>query len=120
MKKLLPIFTLFITSITLNATPGDCTSPITSVEFHTEFKKIKAHDFDEAKKEATEKFLMDKCFTSKQVKQLLENLSFEEHKLELAKKAYTHVTDKENFGIIESIFEFDDAIDELAEFIKNN
>ena len=120
MKKLLSIFILTIVSITLNATPIDCTVPISNAEFQTEITKIKAHDFDEAKKEATEKLLLGKCFTSAQVKMLLENLSFEEHKLELAKKAYARVTDKSNFGIISSIFEFDDAKDELAEFIKNN
>jgi hypothetical protein len=120
MKKLLSIFVLILASVTLNATPIDCNAPISSKDFQAEIIKIKAHDFDEAKKEATEKLLMGKCFTSAQVKMLLENLSFEEHKLELAKKAYAHVTDKKNYGIISSIFEFDDAKDELVAFIKNN
>tara|TARA_B110000211_G_C14062311_1_gene546114 strand:- start:1380 stop:1742 length:363 start_codon:yes stop_codon:yes gene_type:complete len=120
MKKLLSIFTFILFSVTLNATPVDCTVPIADSEFQAEIKKIQTHDFDEAKKEATEKLLLGKCFTSAQVKTLLENLSFEEHKLELAKKAYAHVIDKENFGIVSSIFEFDDAKDELAAFIKKN
>jgi len=120
MKKLLTILTIVLFNISSFASPVECTTPISDVEFQTALKQIKAHDFDEAKKEATQKLLIGKCFTSVQIKVLLENLSFEEHKLELAKLAYAHVTDKANFGILKSIFEFDDAKDELLKFIKNN
>ena len=120
MKKLLSIFILIIASSNLKANVIDCSEPISNTAFQVEMKKIKLHDFEEAKKEATEEFLVVNCFTSAQIKILLSNLIFEEHKLELAKKAYAYVTDKDNFVIIKSIFEFDDAKDELTEYIKNN
>lgn len=118
MKNLLTI--LAFISFIFSASAFDCTTAIADAEFEKAISKIKTHDFDEAKKEAAEKLLTGNCFTSAQVKILLENLSFEEHKLELAKVAFSHVTDKENFGIIASIFEFDDAKTELMEFIKKN
>ena len=120
MKKLLSIFILIFVSSNLKANVIDCSKPISNTLFEAEMKKIKVHDFEEAKKEAIEKFFKGNCFTSAQIKILLDNLIFEEHKLELAKKAYAHVTDKNNFVIINSIFEFDDAKDELTEYIKNN
>ena len=120
MKKLLSIFILIMTSSNLKANVIDCSTTISNTVFQVEMKKITVHDFEEAKKEAMGKFLEDNCFTSAQIKILLSNLNFEEHKLELAKKAYAYVTDKDNFVIINSIFEFDDAKDELTEYVKNN
>jgi len=120
MKKLLYIFILIMASSNLKANVIDCSKPISNTVFQEEMKKITVHDFEEAKKEAMEKFLEGNCFISAQIKILLSNLTFEEHKLELAKKAYAYVTDKDNFVIINSIFEFDDAKDELTEFINNN
>lgn len=113
MKKALAIL-LLITTSNLFAATG-CTSPLTDAAFQTEFKKVKAHDFDEAKKSAIES-LFSKCLTSAQIKQLLQELSFEEDKLDLAKKAYKNVSDPSNFGIVKDVFDFDDskkAIDEL-------
>lgn len=120
MKKLLSLILLSFLNLTLLANSNDCSTPISDNDVELEIKKIKAHDFEEAKKEILEKFLVGNCFTSDQIRIILVNLSFEEHKLELAKKAYDHVTDKENYGIISSVFEFDDAKNELIEFIKKN
>lgn len=118
MKYLFSILSVCIISIQLNACPLECTTAISNDVFKTELNKITAHDFDEAKKEATEKLLLGKCFTAEQVKKILQQLSFEEDKLELAKKAFPQVIDKQNFGIISGVFEFDSAKQELNKFIQ--
>lgn len=113
MKKVLAVI-LLITSTQIFAETG-CTSPLSEASFQTEFEKVKSHDFDEAKKTAIEA-LFSKCLTSNQIKQLLQELSFEEDKLDLAKKAYKNVSDPSNFGVVKAVFDFDDskkAIDEL-------
>lgn len=120
MKNVFSILTAFFLYIQLNACPLNCTTAISNDSFKSELKKITAHDFDEAKKEATEKLLLGKCFTSEQVKKILEQLSFEEDKLELAKKAFPQVVDKQNFGIISTVFEFDSAKQELNKFILDS
>ena len=98
--------------ITLNA---GCELPISEAEFQSELTKVKSFTFDEAKKTAIES-LFKKCLTSNQIKCLLQELSFEEDKLALAKKAIKIVFDPENFKIIKPIFEFEEskkAIDTL-------
>tara|TARA_B110000261_G_C12875298_1_gene274152 strand:- start:96 stop:533 length:438 start_codon:yes stop_codon:yes gene_type:complete len=121
MKELLTIlaFVLFNT-LAISSPLLDCTNSISDKNFQIALKTIKTHNFDEAKKEATAKLLSGNCFTSLQVKTLVEIFSFEEHKLELVKLAYSHVIDKDNFGILLTIFAFEDAKEELLEFIKNN
>lgn len=118
MKTFFSILTVGFLSFNGYGNPEDCITPITTTEFQTEVKKIEAHDFDEAKKTATEKLLTSKCFTSAQVKTLLEKLSFEEDKLEIAKKAYSRVTDKGNYGIVKTVFEFDSNKKALDQFMK--
>lgn len=120
MKTILSILLAFTISLNINACPVECTTAISNEVFQNELKKINAHDFDEAKKEATKKLLLGKCFTTVQVKEILEALSFEEDKLELAKKAFPQVIDKQNYGAIKSVFEFDSAKEELDLFIQNN
>lgn len=112
--KNLTLIILFALSLQSIAQTG-CSSPLSDTQFKTEFKKVTSHDFDEAKKGAIES-LFGKCLTSAQIKQLLQQLSFEEDKLDLAKKAYSNVSDPANYGIIKSVFDFDDskkAIDSL-------
>lgn len=95
----------------------DCT-PIAETAFNTEIKIVKAHDFDEAKKEAITNLINSKCLTSKQVKMLLKTLSFEEDKLEIAKTAFAKVADPGNFAIVKDVFDFDDSKKALVEFMK--
>ena len=108
----LSFFFIFGIVIALNA---GCESPLSEAEFQNELTKIKSFTFDEAKKTAIES-LFKKCLTSNQIKGLLQELSFEEDKLALAKKAIKIVSDPENFKIIKLIFEFEEskkAIDNL-------
>ncbi len=106
MKNTLLVL-LFILSTQVFAETG-CSSALSDGLFDTEFNKIKSYDFDEAKKTAIETIFL-KCLTSAQIKQLLQELSFEEDKLELAKKAYDNVYDPKNFGIIKTVFDFDES-----------
>ena len=115
MKKVLAVLLLF-TSAQIFAETG-CTSPLSAEAFQTEFKKVKSHDFDEAKKEAIEA-LFSKCLTSAQIKQLLQELSFEEDKLDLAKKAYKNVSDPSNFGVVKGVFDFDASKKEIDGLMK--
>lgn len=114
MKKVLTLLG-FIFSITITAQAG-CNTPMGKQNFQLELKKVQNHDFDEAKKEAISA-LFTQCLSSAQIKSLLAELSFEEDKLELAKKAFKNVSDPENFGIVKKVLDFDDSkkeIDALA------
>lgn len=54
---------------------------------------------------------------SQQVYELMNLLSFESSKLNLAKFSYNHVTDKENYFIVNNAFSFSSSIDELNKAI---
>jgi len=110
----LSFFFIFGIVITLNA---GCESPLSEAEFQNELTKIKSFTFDEAKKTAIES-LFKKCLTSNQIKGLLQELSFEEDKLDLAKKAFSNVSDPANFGIIKDVFDFDDSKKEIDSLMK--
>ena len=115
MKKFL--FTILTVSACQVFAQNGCVNPLSEPDFTTEYIQIKAHDFDEAKKTDIEKLFSSKCLTTNQIIQLLKVLSFEEDKLDLAKKAYGNVADPENFKSINSIFDFDDSKNELQKFV---
>lgn len=110
----LSFFFIFGIAITLNA---GCESPLSEAEFQNELTKIKSFTFDEAKKTAIES-LFKKCLTSNQIKGLLQELSFEEDKLVLAKKAIKIVSDPNKFGIVKDVFDFEETKKEIDLLIK--
>ncbi len=116
MRKLFGLILITFSAIQSNAQNG-CSPQFSENAFKAEVQKIKIHDFDQAKKEAIE-LLLTKCLTSMQLKKLLQELSFEEDKLELAKKAYKTISDPSNFGIIKEVFDFEDVKKEIDEIMK--
>jgi hypothetical protein len=58
-------------------------------------------------------------FTSSQVKQMLQLFSFENNKLDLAKKAYGKTIDQRNYYLVNEVFSFNSSKDELARYIRD-
>ncbi len=118
MRKLFGLILIIFSAIQSNAQNG-CSPQFSENAFKTEVQKIKIHDFDQAKKEAIE-LLLTKCLTSIQLKKLLQELNFEQDKLDIAKKAYNVVSDPGNFGIIKDVFEFDDTKKKINAFMQKS
>jgi hypothetical protein len=57
---------------------------------------------------------------SKQVCDLLEMMTFESSRLDLAKFAYGYTVDKEKFFLVNKAFVFGSSIDELDDFIRGH
>jgi hypothetical protein len=115
MKKIFfSLILLLVISLELRA---ECSSNLSKEAFKTALDEVQKHNFDAAKKKTIEA-LFEKCLTSLQVKQLLQELSFEEDKITLAKKGFNYVSDPENYGVLKEIFDFEeskDLIDELGD-----
>jgi hypothetical protein len=109
--KIFTFVTVLFFCLQLDA-QNDCSPKLSLDSFQIELKKIKLYDFDQAKKESIE-ILFSYCLTSLQVKALLKELSFEEDKLELAKKAYSQVSDPSKFNIVKDIFDFEASKKEI-------
>ena len=67
--------------------------------------------------EVTKKLDEDLC---KQIKELMELMSFEETKLELAKFAWHHNLDKGNYYQLNDAFGFESSIEELNKYTQSH
>jgi len=76
--------------------------------------------FESSKKELIEMAAVSNIFYTSQVKELLQTLSFDNTKLELAKSLYSKTCDKENYFTISDVFSFESSYMELKRFIEQN
>ncbi|HRN79234.1 MAG TPA: DUF4476 domain-containing protein [Ferruginibacter sp.] len=87
----------------------------------TSFTQLKqtigGQSFDQTKVNIARQAIKDNAFTAAQAKELLELLSFEDNKLELAKMLYPVTTDRSNFIIVYDVFNFSSSKDKLADYI---
>jgi len=107
MKNLIGLIIILLFANKTYAQNG-CIPKLSEDSFTQELKKIKSYDFDNAKIKAIE-VIITKCINSFQLKILLEELSFEQDKLDIIKKAYLKVSDPPNFKIIKSILDFEES-----------
>lgn len=59
-----------------------------------------------------------KCFTVKQIKELIGLFSFDDNKLDIAKFCYDYCTDKSNYYQVNDVFSFTSSKDELTNYIQ--
>jgi len=59
-----------------------------------------------------------KCFTTEQIRQIVNIFSFETSKLDMAKYCYTYCVDRDNYYRINECFSFSSSVTELDEFIS--
>jgi len=59
-------------------------------------------------------------FTTAQVKQMLQMFSYENNKLDLAKRAYSKTVDQRNYFMINDVFSSSFSKDELARYIRSH
>lgn len=90
--------------------------------FHSFFKMFEDQSFDDDKLKF---FRMQKnttSFTSKQIADMMECLSFDSNKLTLAKEAFYNVVDPENYYKLHKNFSFRSTANELTDFLtqQNN
>lgn len=88
--------------------------------FNSVMNAIKNASFDNVRMEIAETALMNSYVKTSQVKQILQQLSFESSRLQLAKYCYKKTTDKQNYFDIYNLFSFSSSINELNAYIKNN
>jgi hypothetical protein len=59
-------------------------------------------------------------FTSAQVRQMLQLLSFETDKVDMAKLAYDKTVDKQSYFVVNDVFSYSSSKDELARYIRSH
>ena len=76
--------------------------------------------FDSGKLQVAMQAIAANPVTSVQLAELMQMLSFDSSRLELAKAGYAYVIDKQNFFLVNNAFTFESSIDELQRFIRNS
>ncbi|MES2389183.1 MAG: DUF4476 domain-containing protein [Bacteroidota bacterium] len=100
-----------------NNNAGGCSRQMLSGDFQKALASIKATSFSDAKLNQAKLVAKNNCLSVAQVKLVIGELSFEQSKLDFAKYAYSHCTEKNNYYLVNDAFSFSSSKDELTRFL---
>lgn len=95
-----------------------CTPPVNSDRFKDMVKTVENQSFSDGKARTTKQIIRSNCITVDQLVIMLEQFSFDDDKLEVAKFSYDHVYDIENYYKVYNVFSFSSSGEKLEEFIS--
>lgn len=98
---------------------SNCTKPISASEFNSVKSSIESKNFEESKIKIAKQVIDANCLSTDQVKQIMLMFNFEETRLDLAKYAYVHTFDPNNYYKLNDAFTFETSIDDLDAYIKS-
>ena len=104
-----------INTITYNGNKG-CDNPISSIT--STLTIIDEKLFSDQKFKIAKKFISENCLRSADLKLIIKKFEYEDHKLELAKYAFSNTFDIDNYEIIIQLLDFKSSKDKLKDFIK--
>jgi len=97
-----------------------CQIPMNASNFSNAKKSIASKSFDESRLTIAKQIIGSNCLLCSQIKELLELMSFESTKLDLAKFAWHHTLDKGNYYLLNDAFTFESSISELNKYIQTH
>ncbi len=100
--------------------PPPAILPMSDYDFGMLRNSIEIKGFESTRMSIVRQVLEERHVTSRQVYQLMQLMTFESSKLELAKFAFNRVVDKERFFIVNDAFGFESSISDLNLFIRNH
>lgn len=103
---------------TINRNNGRCGYPMSNSDFQSAYNSIKSKSFDDTKLTVAKQIINSNCMKTSQVKQLMSLFGFESTKLSLAKYAYMHTYDPNNYYQLNDAFSYSSSIDELNTYIN--
>ena len=103
-----------------NCAPANYNYPMSQRDFEYAKQSIASKGFDETRLIMAKQVVASNRLLSGQVEQLMNLMSFESTKLELAKYAWNHTLDRENYYRINDAFSFESSVCELNKYIQYN
>ena len=79
---------------------------------------LSRENFEKTRLEIAKQSIDRNNFNTMQVREMVLLFAFESNKLDLAKYAYSHTVDKNNYFQLYNVFSFSSSKDELAEYIR--
>lgn len=102
-----------------NKETGTCNAALTEKEVEYALNLLKKTNDEERKVKYLNTILEYNCYTTKQAIQLLELLPLEMDRMNSAKLAYAHLSDKQNANMIAVVFKFQSLKDSYNNFLKD-
>lgn len=99
--------------------PVGCGYPMSDTDFADAKKSIEKKGFEDTKMTLAKQIGRDHCFTTAQVKGIMQLFGFEDSKLDFAKFAYDHTFDIGNYYKVNDVFGFESSVDELNQYIQS-
>ena len=93
---------------------------VSSREFHKIKKTIEDQWFDDTKVSVSKQVIRDYNISVEELVDILNLLSFESSKLELAKYAYDNMYNTRGFYQVYDVFSFSSSVEELSEYIDDH
>jgi hypothetical protein len=98
-------------------TYGSCR--VSQDEMNSIIKSINDQTFTSSKVSVAKQIIQAKrCFTSQQIKTLVDLMTFEDSKLDLAKYCYDYCIDRDNYYLINSSLTMSSDVEELSSYIR--
>ena len=101
-------------------TCGNSNVLMSQVDFDQLKCSITSKNFDSSRLQIAKQALSTNYFTSRQISELMQLMTFESSRLELARTGYANTLDKQNYYIVYDAFTFESSIDDLNRFIQTN
>ncbi len=100
--------------------PAPYLMPMSNHDFDMLRNSINSKSFESTKMEVAKQVLSERYVSAQQVMELMNLMTFESSKLDLAKYAFNRTIDKRNYFQVNDSFTFESSIHELDEFIRYN
>ena len=112
---------------TSSATPEETTPPTTGGciamddgAFQQALKSISSKTFEETKLSQAKQVAKANCLSVQQVIAIAKSFTYEDSKLDFAKFAYDHTSDKGNYYLVNDVFTYSSSIDELNKYVNSH
>jgi len=116
--KTKPAVDVYEKSSTTTVASG-CSTPMSAADFDSAKESVNTGGIDDTKLKIAKQVVDENCMSTEQVKEMMELLSFEKAKLDLAKYGYSRVTDKRNYYKINDALTFESSKTELDTYINS-
>lgn len=94
--------------------------PMNSTDFAKAKESVKSKSFEDSKLTVAKQILNTNCLSSLQVKEIMQQFTYEETKLDWAKFAWGKTTDRSNYFQLNDVFQHESSITELNNYISTH
>ena len=98
--------------------PIGCEQPLNKNRFRSMLATIKKQSFSSSKKRIAKQIISANCILTDDLVEIIELFDFESDKLAMAKFAFDHTYDIENYYKVNNVFDFESSIEELDQYIR--